>query len=296
MIRKIANISVICAALLTNGCASAPQLESQHAYNGVQEITYSGETSSCLALFDGDVLEGFEELDAENISVINWNIQKGSDAAWADDLASLHEDPDLLILQEASPRFDVWDTVVPDHFRSFAAGFGRDRKVTGVMTLSSAAPVRECDLVAREPWFGTRKATLITEYELSGTEKTLLVANIHGINFTFGVHDLYWQLRQTEAVIALHDGPVVFSGDFNTWRGKRAKVLDDIVMSLGLTALEFESDHRKRVLGRPLDHIYVRDMEIVDATTRDLSSSDHNPMMVQLSFVEPELMARNDAE
>ncbi|MDX1508577.1 MAG: endonuclease/exonuclease/phosphatase family protein [Woeseiaceae bacterium] len=278
--------------LLTNGCATQPAPEPQQAFDGYREISYSGETSSCLALFDGLALRGREELDANNIGIVNWNIQKGSDADWADDLAALLASPDLLILQEASPRFAAWDALVPGHFRSFAAGFGKDRKVTGVMTLSRAAPVRECDLVAREPWFGTRKATLITEYELTGTDQTLLVANIHGINFTFGVHDLYWQLRQTEAVIALHDGPVVFSGDFNTWRGKRARVLDDVVSSLGLTALEFDADHRKRVLGQPLDHIYVRDMHALDATTRDLESSDHNPMMVRLRYVEPELVAK----
>lgn len=278
--------------LFTNGCAVQPLPEAQHAYDSFREITYSGETSSCVALFEGLALPGHDELDAGNIGIVNWNIQKGADADWADDLANLLDNPDLLILQEASPRFEAWDTLAPGHFRSFAAGFGKDRKVTGVMTLSAAAPVRECDLVAREPWFGTRKATLITEYELSGTDKTLLVANIHGINFTFGVHDLYWQLRQTEAVIAMHDGPVVFSGDFNTWRGKRARVLDDVVMNLGLMPLEFASDHRKRVLGQPLDHIYVRDMRTLHATTRELDSSDHNPMMVQLMYVEPELMAR----
>ena len=278
--------------LLTGGCASQPQLEAQHAYAGTQEISYSWETSSCLALFSGETLKGRDALDASDIGLVNWNIQKGSDERWADDLAALDSEPDLLVLQEASPQFAAWDTLVPDHFRSFAAGFGQDRKVTGVMTLSSVAPIRECDLVAREPWFGTRKATLITEYELSGTDETLLVANIHGINFTFGVHDLYWQLRQTEAVIALHDGPVIFSGDFNTWRGKRAQVLDDIVVNLGLQPLEYVDDHRKRVLGRPLDHIYVRDLRATTATTAALSSSDHNPMLVRLAYDAPELMAR----
>ncbi|MFQ5609277.1 MAG: endonuclease/exonuclease/phosphatase family protein [Woeseiaceae bacterium] len=118
----------------------------------------------------------------------------------------------------------------------------------------------------------------------------MLVANIHGVNFTLGVRDLYWQLRQTEAVLALHDGPMLFSGDFNTWRGKRARVLDEIVATLGLAPLDYEVDHRKRVLGRALDHMFVRDLRVVGATTRDLRSSDHNPMMVRLIYEPPEAM------
>jgi endonuclease/exonuclease/phosphatase (EEP) superfamily protein YafD len=46
--------------------------------------------------------------------------------------------------------------------------------------------------------------------------------------------------------------------------------------------LNFDEDHRKRVFGQPLDHIYVRGLEVLEATTRDVDSSDHNPMSARL--------------
>ena len=145
------------------------------------------------------------------------------------------------------------------------------------MTISAAQPLTECQLVAHEPWFGTRKATLITEYGLTDSDETLLVVNIHGINFALGVQDLANQFAQAKAVIEAHDGPVLFSGDFNTWRGERQRVLEAMLHSLGLDALEYDVDHRKRFFGSPLDHIYVRGLTSEHATTMQSTSSDHKP-------------------
>jgi len=158
--------------------------------------------------------------------------------------------------------------------------------------VSAAAPLTECELVAHEPWFGTRKATLVTEYALSGTDRTLLVVNIHGINFALGISDLQNQFAQAKAVIAAHDGPVVFSGDFNTWRSQRAKMLADMLAELGLTALDFDVDHRKRFFGWALDHIYVRGLYSEFATTLQSDASDHNPMTVRLRLAEEPLRVR----
>jgi endonuclease/exonuclease/phosphatase (EEP) superfamily protein YafD len=160
------------------------------------------------------------------------------------------------------------------------------------MTVSAAEPLTECELVAHEPWFGTRKATLITEYALSATDQTLLVVNIHGINFALGISDLEKQFAQARAVIAEHDGPVLFSGDFNTWRSERTRVLEEMLASLGLTALEFDVDHRKRFFGWALDHIYVRGLYSENATTLQSDASDHNPMAVRLRLSEEPLRVR----
>jgi endonuclease/exonuclease/phosphatase (EEP) superfamily protein YafD len=119
-------------------------------------------------------------LDSGSIQVVNWNIQKGKNTAWVGDLAEKNMGPDLLILQEASRRTDAWEDLVPEHFASFAEGFGPNWSPSGVMTVSAAQPMTECELIAHEPWFGTRKATLVTEYGLTGSDETLLVINIHG--------------------------------------------------------------------------------------------------------------------
>jgi endonuclease/exonuclease/phosphatase (EEP) superfamily protein YafD len=54
--------------------------------------------------------------------------------------------------------------------------------------------------------------------------------------------------------------------------------------SLDLEMLNFDEDHRKRVFGQPLDHIYVRGLEVVQATTHEVNSSDHNPMSARLQI------------
>lgn len=244
--------------------------------------TLMPETSACVERLAGRSEAISPGLDSDDFSIVNWNIQKGKDADWVADLQALNGGPDLLILQEALLQTDEWESLVPGYFRSFAEGFGRDSSPSGVMTVSAARPLTECALVVHEPWIGTRKATLVTEYALTNTDKTLLVVNIHGINFTFGVRKLKNQLQQAQAIIAGHDGPVLFSGDFNTWRGGRARVLEEIVGDLDLVPLEYDVDHRKRIFGRALDHIYLRGLSIVHATTTVANSSDHNPMSVRL--------------
>ncbi len=274
------NLAAAGLMLLMSGCSTQPTAPNRVALGAMDD------SSACLASLAAESRTASRELDARDFSVVNWNIQKGQDPDWVGDLAQVHAEPDLLILQEASPHYDAWETLAPRHFRSFSEGFGLSRTPSGVMTLSSAQPLTECDLVSLEPWFGTRKATLVTEYGLTNTDQTLLVVNIHGINFTFGVHDLENQFQKARAIIAEHNGPVLFSGDFNTWRGNRARMLDALVQSVGLTPLEFSADYRKRFLGWPLDHIYKRGLDTIHATTQDLSSSDHNPMAVRFRLTE----------
>ncbi len=282
----VRNLAVYSTLLVLASCSTQPAAPVRVAAEPAPD------TAACIADLDSDRNMASRALDSRNISIVNWNIQKGRNTEWVRDLSEIGATPDLLILQEASVKTSVWRDLVPDHHSSFAEGFGPDWSPSGVMTVSAAEPLTECELVAHEPWFGTRKATLITEYALSGTEQTLLVVNIHGINFALGISDLENQFAQAKAVIAEHDGPVVFSGDFNTWRSQRAKVLEDMLASLGLTALDFDVDHRKRFFGWALDHIYVRGLYSEQATTLQSSASDHNPMTVQLRLSEEPLRVR----
>ena len=228
--------------LLITGCANQATTQA-----GREQAAVDPATAACAQDLAGS--SPVESLNPDDIGIVNWNIQKGGDPRWADDLAGLVDSTDLMILQEASPRLEALRHLAPDHFHAFAPGYHGNGFPTGALTASSVTPVTECDLVSHEPWLGTRKATLITEYGLSGTDDTLLVVNIHGVNFSFGMRELERQFRQAEAIISLHAGPVLFSGDFNTWRGARAALLADVVGSLGLNPLEYEEDHRKRFRG-----------------------------------------------
>ncbi len=286
MLSIVRNLAAFSTLLMLASCTTQPTAPVRPA------AAASDDAAACVAGLGGDRAAVRGALDSANISVVNWNIQKGRNTRWVRDLDDMGMQPDLLILQEASVRTNTWRDLVPEHHESFAEGFGPDWSPSGVMTVSAAAPLTECELVAHEPWFGTRKATLITEYALSGTADTLLVVNIHGINFALGISDLENQFAQAKAVIAAHDGPVVFSGDFNTWRRQRAQVLEEMLGSLGLTALEFDVDHRKRFFGWALDHIYVRGLYTELATTLRSDASDHNPMAVRLRLADEPLRVR----
>ena len=222
------------------------------------------------------------ELDSGDIRIVNWNIQKGGDPQWTTDLATFQGDPDLMVFQEAPLDSNALDVVSADQYHSFSPGYRTSRALTGVMTVSAVKPLTQCNFVSVEPWLRSPKATVITEYGLTDTDQTLVVVNIHAMNFTFGAYDFRQQIRRALSALKNHAGPILLSGDFNTWSGKRSETLNEITDSLGLEKLDYDEDHRKRFLGQPLDHIYIRGLEVLEATTRKVRSSDHNPMSVHL--------------
>lgn len=170
------------------------------------------------------------------------------------------------------------------NYWSFAPGYTHKSLQTGVMTLSSRQPMMHCSLVTWEPWLGTPKATNFTEFALTETEDTLMVVNIHAVNFTLGLEVFRQQIRQVHKIVSDHQGPVIFSGDFNTWRRERFHLLDTMLASLGMHALSFEQDKRKKIFGQHLDHIYIRELQVLGANTQKVRSSDHNPMSVSFSL------------
>ncbi|MGI9202499.1 MAG: endonuclease/exonuclease/phosphatase family protein [Woeseiaceae bacterium] len=237
---------------------------------------------ACSNRLVGNNQSVLDELDSENIRLLNWNIRKGGDPNWTIDLADFQGDPDLMFFQEASLGSSAWGVVTDDLYHSFSPGYRSRRSLTGVMTVSTAKPLTQCNFVTVEPWIRTPKATVITEYGLTETNQTLLVVNIHAVNFTFGTRGFQEQIRQAQSVLDDHAGPILLSGDFNTWRRRRSEILVEITDSLGLETIQYDEDNRKRVFGQPLDHIYVRGLEVLEATTRNVTSSDHNPMSARV--------------
>ena len=227
------------------------------------------------------------ELDAKNIRLFNWNIQKVRNQKSRQDMDALSSDKDLVLVQEASLRHDTVNDIDSSKHWSFAPGYALDGEITGVMTLSSVKALTQCSFVSMEPLLRTPKATSITEYALSATEQTLVVVNIHAVNFSMGTGAYRQQFEQVREVLRDHDGPIILSGDFNTWRRKREQVVEDVAASLGLSSVHFgdvEADRRVRAFGRVLDHIYVRGLSALDSNTEAVETSDHNPMSATLSM------------
>ena len=242
------------------------------------------EVASCQAMLRVTATPVSPELDAGSIRLVSWNVQKNSHLDWERDFLSLIGDTDLVLVQELSLREDSINAIDGSRHWSFAPGYQKPGAISGVLTMSRSKPIAQCNFVNFEPLLRTPKATNISEYGLTSTDATLVVVNIHAVNFSMGLGAFEKQFAQVREVLESHDGPIIVSGDFNTWRKRRNDIVAAMATELGLVSLEFDDDYRATMFGNPLDHIYVRGLSPLDATTERVESSDHNPLSVTLSL------------
>lgn len=220
------------------------------------------------------------ELPSE-FELLSWNVHKQRDRRFNAELLQFSTGVELLLLQEATEAAPVWTLQLEQRIWTLVVAFvvGREPLASGVATASTADPVRHKPLLSasREPVFCTPKSALLTWIELEGTSSSLLLVNLHGINFR-PAKALAAQLRQFDAAIAAHDGPLVVAGDFNTWSRRRRAVVD-----------AFAKRHRlvspfREIIGRRLDNVYVRGLLIRSVEVLDSRSSDHDALRVELSL------------
>lgn len=255
-----------------SACASQPK-----TLVAVPALQFSTEVSVCRDMLAAEAVSG-AELDSSNISLFNWNVHKARERGWREDFDALAGNADLVLFQEASLREETIAEIDASRHWSFAPGYRKWGEVTGVMTLSNVKPLTQCSFVHSEPWLRTPKATGVTQYALTDTDQTLVVINVHAVNFSFGTAAFEKQFEEIRQVLENHDGPIILSGDLNTWRAKRAEIVRKLASSLELTAVAFENDHRVQFMGNTLDHIYIRGLHAINADTKIVNTSDHNPM------------------
>lgn len=271
-------LSITCA-----GCVSIPS-EQQLLRNSATDIS---ETANAFCDKDkiirhpnglARVVEN--ELDPDRISVLNWNVYKGQRDNWEKDFQRYSIKHDVVIVQEAHLG-DAMEKLLDNEHRywSMNTAFYLDDKATGVMTASKVKPLYSCGQRTTEPLIRLPKTSLISYYPVAGHAESLLVANIHGINFTFGVDVYKDQLNKLFEAMRHHQGPIVLAGDFNTWSDERMQVLMDLADWLSLSALDYTShnDTRTLLFGNALDHVFYRGLELVEHDTWQVTSSDHNP-------------------
>jgi endonuclease/exonuclease/phosphatase (EEP) superfamily protein YafD len=264
-----------CTAMFADQRAPGSERLASHA-QGI-----ATDAPECLERLASDELPTGPELESTAIRLVSWNVKKGERERWTEDFTDLSLGTDLVLIQEAALKPDAADSA--RHW-SFAPGYRSASLLTGVMTYSSSEPLTQCNLTSWEPWLGTPKATGITEYGLTGTDATLVVVNIHAVNFAFGIKDFRDQLEQIRPMLTQHSGPIILSGDFNTWRKGRLNTLGAFVGDFGLEAVEFDEDHRTIFFGQRVDHIYIRGLTVESAGTRQVLSSDHNPLIAEFSL------------
>ena len=279
-------VSALALSLILTACASAGGMARNNGLDPAlsSDKAYSTDEENCRIALGKEPAENTRRIALTRMRLLNWNTHKNSDAAMQADINKLASGADLLLLQEAVSDSQAFRDISDQFHWSFAPGFKRAKLSTGVMTASRVRPLATCSLTNYEPWLKSPKATNITKFALQGTDKTLLVLNLHLINFTLGIGDVEQQLSQALSFVAGHDGPVIVSGDFNTWRKGRRDLVQEALTRQGLVPVAYDTDYRKRVFGYALDHTFVRDIKLAHGTSHAVQSSDHNPTSITLEF------------
>ncbi|MFW2364942.1 MAG: endonuclease/exonuclease/phosphatase family protein [Desulforhopalus sp.] len=228
-----------------------------------------------------------QELQKDHISLFIWNSYKGKVDGWLNDLSTLGRNNDLVLLQEAYLKNDLVDFLDESGWNWNIATTFRYRAIpTGVLTASKIAADKHCHLTTMEPWIRLPKGILISRYKLTNTEKQLVVANVHLINFTFNTGVYSTQLATLKSILEQHDGPLIVAGDFNTWSSDRSQLVNTFTTELRLSPVEFNNNVRTEIFGRKIDHVYSRELTVLSAKSVAVSTSDHNPMIVEFALLD----------
>lgn len=274
---------IIVIGLLLGGCVSIPAHHSTvGTYNELHDLNTEcvlGE--NILSTTASATPQQIDELNSQGFILLNWNSHKGSNKGWLDDLERLSEQSDLVVLQEGYLTDDLKELFNQKKYNwDIAKAFTYNDIHTGVLTVSSVKPDFLCSFRDIDPLIGIPKTVLITHYPLSDTDESLLLANIHMINFSLDISAYRTQLKKIEAILSQHKGPLIISGDFNSWSTGRMGILSDVAQQLGLEPVTFETDHRTTFMGERVDHIFYRQLAPLESFTEKVTTSDHNPMLV----------------
>jgi endonuclease/exonuclease/phosphatase (EEP) superfamily protein YafD len=212
--------------------------------------------------------------------VATWNVHKSVSEEWKTDLDRLADEADILLLQEAAIGPAARE-VLPYPFVAVSEGYRARLGPTGILSASHVDPLASCTFIDREPLLQTPKASSIASYALDGSRETLLVANVHAINFSFGIGAFRNQLERIASALRHHEGPIVFAGDFNAWNARRAHLVAELTRELGLREVNFGENEGKRFLGYPLDRIFWRGMHLDEARVEPVGTSDHDPLIAR---------------
>ncbi len=160
------------------------------------------------------------------------------------------------------------------------------KRVHGVLTASaySLSPSHQFLSKNRELGFATHKPAVITQHPLSNGQ-SLTHVNIHAINFV--PHFVFRkEMNLIWHKVKDYSGPMIISGDFNTWNRSRLKSLLKATAQLGLTMVEYPYSKPIKTLNRqPLDHIFYRGLNLDRAKAIAVPHiSDHNPLFAEFSI------------
>lgn len=277
-------LAVITILLYLPGCVAVP--EQEVVAIGTRDREIDRHSASCAAgLKDGLKAGHLGGINPASFSVISWNSHRSSHDDWHQDLVSLGRGADIILLQEAALArvLKPLPEVVASHWL-MATAFHLDDQEIGILSAALVSPEAYCVSREPEPLFKIPKIGLAARFPLQGTERSLLVVNIHLVNFTLGLKALQRQILPLETIIRSHPGPVILAGDFNTWSDERESLVERKMADLQMSSVSFDPDKRVRFFNHPVDGIYYRGLEVVESLTYQVDSSDHNPLEVHFKM------------
>ena len=228
-----------------------------------------------------------EASDTRRFSLLCWNVHKEMEQErFKRHLSMLLRkfDPQLLLLQEAVLSSTALHPLFEYHLSSVKniefAKYGYGVLSASKFELLCSIPLAT---TSREFYCATKKSLLITAHEL-GNGNVLHIVNLHAINFVSHSVFLY-ELEQLKEHLQQIKTPLIVAGDFNTWSKKRHQHLQSFAASLGLNKANVKDAHHiKHHWNKPLDHIFYRGVELLDAVAIDTGKiSDHNPILAKFS-------------
>ncbi|HGO5854187.1 TPA: endonuclease/exonuclease/phosphatase family protein [Mannheimia haemolytica] len=215
--------------------------------------------------------------------LLSWNIHKGEDPNWQQDLQAFAKQKDFVLLQEATSTQQIPQQ--QPAFNTFLHLFAfqyRDQK-SGILNLSTLDADRYCLNSSLEPLLRLPKLMSAMRFPFENG-KSLLLINVHLINFDLTNHSYQKQLDSLKNLVQQHQGAVILAGDFNTWNETRKIKLAELTQALMLTEIPLKPDNRIRVFGHSLDYLFARNIIVHSATSHRVKSSDHNPLELHFSL------------
>ncbi|SMF39318.1 Uncharacterized conserved protein YafD, endonuclease/exonuclease/phosphatase (EEP) superfamily [Alteromonadaceae bacterium Bs31] len=217
------------------------------------------------------------------LRLVSWNIEKGKNEGWLEELKKVAVGSDFVFLQEAIFIDEMKQPSNKEIFWSFSPGYKTERYSSGVMTLSRAKPDLVCSLASKEPWLRTPKMISVVRLPDTPAGGGLLLINVHAVNFTLGLSAYRAQLKIIETLLSAYTYPVVVAGDMNTWSEARESELKTLAQEHGLVPVTFDPDWRTQKFGRPLDHILIRGLLVEHSEVVSTATSDHNLLKATIS-------------
>lgn len=220
-------------------------------------------------------------VDSKRLSILVWNIFKQKRLDCIQLLEEYVDSTSLLLLQEAQTTPQLIDFIHYNHkIADQVPAYTFKDIYSGVMTISNVTPIKAVGFKEKEPLIRIPKSALVTQYQMLDKHRTLLVANIHAINFSLGIKVYQQQINILLNQLNSHQGPIILAGDFNAWSRQRLHLLYHLIRRINLKVVNFSSDIRKTFMGRPLDFVFYRDLQVEQAKIIHTDTSDHNPLLV----------------